>query len=79
MLKVGDKVTWTSQANGCTRTKVGEVVEMVPASEMPISKVPRSTALPRNHTSYVVRVPKRGLYWPRASQLNLVEVVHEES
>jgi hypothetical protein len=29
MFKVGDKVTWESQAGGCTRTKTGNVVAIV--------------------------------------------------
>lgn len=32
--KVGDKVTWTSQANGHSSTKTGEIVATIPANEM---------------------------------------------
>ena len=29
MFKVGDKVTWSSQARGCTKTKTGTIVKIV--------------------------------------------------
>lgn len=33
MFKVGDKVTWTSQAQGSTKTKTGSVVRILLSSE----------------------------------------------
>jgi hypothetical protein len=68
--KVGDIVEWTSQAAGCTRTKRGEVVEVVPAGcqPVPMSKN-RNPGNARDHESYLVRVKGAGLYWPRVSAL----------
>ena len=73
--KVGDKVAWTSQAAGVARTKIGEIVEVVPAHHRPQAKM-KGLGMPRDHESYVVRaVAMRNsnrsskLYWPRANKL----------
>ena len=68
--KVGDRVEWTSQAGGSTRTKRGAVVEVVKRGEAPapISKN-RNPGMPRDHESYLVRVKGSGLYWPRVKAL----------
>ena len=72
--KLGDRVTWTSQAGGCTRTKTGEVVEVVPAFERPKTHV-TGMGYHRNHESYAVRASKttdrkrEAFYWPRVNQL----------
>lgn len=68
--KVGDRVEWTSQSAGCTRTKAGTVETVVPAGCI----VPKLSCNPnpgacRDHESYLVRVKGRGLYWPRVKAL----------
>jgi hypothetical protein len=71
--KVGDRVEWTSQAAGVTRTKVGVVEHVVAPREDPgpMSKN-RVPGMPRDHESYLVRVKGRGCYWPRVKALRLV-------
>lgn len=77
--KVGDEVEWTSQAGGWTRTKRGEVIEVVPAESYPM-KAPRGSGFPRKVESYVVRATalgrssnaRRATYWPHASLLRPV-------
>lgn len=87
MFKVGDRVTWTSQSQGSTTTKSGEIIAIVPAGS-----TPHRIMLPdkyrncrcmydgmrRDHESYIVAVipGKTGkaspqLYWPRVSLLSL--------
>ena len=79
--KVGDEVTWESQANGGWAKKIGYVVEVIPAGK-PISSSKFSTlsggGLPRKEESYVVCVgpkpdsrAKPKYYWPRVSALRL--------
>lgn len=69
--KVGDMVTWDSQAAGTLLRKTGRVVEVVPAKTPPAFRM-YST---RDHESYVVEVPgktsraKPRRYWPLASKL----------
>lgn len=77
--KLNDKVAWTSQAQGCTRSKVGTVVLVVAPGDRPGSMIP-GCGFPRRHESYVVEVPsktgraKPKLYWPVASGLSRVAV-----
>lgn len=76
----GQTVKWTSQASGNTIEKHGTVAEVVPAFCKPNESfrklysrgngVHKSSA--RNHESYVVVVDRRA-YWPRVSQLILVD------
>jgi hypothetical protein len=77
--KVGDLVEWTSQAKGCTRTKLGRVVAVIPEHERPTGIKGCGDA--RDHKSYIVSVaPKNGskakpkAYWPVVSLLTPVEV-----
>jgi hypothetical protein len=65
MFKLGDTVTWRSQAGGNWKTKTGVIVEVRPDGY----KL-------RRGESYVVRVKGRhgGLYWPRVAQLRHVVV-----
>ena len=74
-MKIGDKVTWQSQAGGDWRSKIGEVVEVVPPNHRPKTKK-KDNGTPRDHESYVVRAKAVGtrtktarLYWPRVSKL----------
>ena len=82
--RVGDKVRWTSQASGSTLTKVGTVVVIVYAHSSAVAEAYNSGlrvadkfgwGSPRDHESYLVYVPGRGIYWPRVSGLQLVEKV----
>lgn len=77
--KVGDKVTWTSQAQGSWTTKVGTVVAVVLAGNYPPKVAPPTNyGHPRDHTSYVAHVPtKTGKgagkhYWPKVENLKKV-------
>lgn len=85
MFKVGDKVKWSSQAQGSWRTKTGTVVEVVSPGNLPTRE--RFVSLytgagcgsPRKHESYVVEVyanPEkktgRSFYWPLANKLRIV-------
>ena len=66
MFKVGDKVSWTSQSAGVTKTKTGVVVEVLPAG----CKTGRKFGAPRDHESYLVKVGRsEKLYWPRVCHL----------
>lgn len=79
--RLGDTVTWTSQSAGVAKTKTGTVEEVVPAKGTPsrerFPQLYRSAGvgLPRDHVSYVVRVPGKTAkaagttYWPRVSAL----------
>ena len=73
--KVGDLVTWRSQAAGSLMQKAGTVVEVVPAFKIPHDKNFGSS---RNHESYIVEVVhaakstrkrKPDRYWPRVVNL----------
>lgn len=76
-LQVGDQVEWTSQAGGYEVHKQGEVICVIPPGQRPdrdafpaLWKKP-GPGSPREHKSYVVRVPGRGVYWPRVSALRM--------
>lgn len=79
---VGDRVTWSSQANGTVSTKTGVVVEVVAPLRLAQTRDHHDRFVygnTRHTTSYIVAVPqpptKRGkdrpakLYWPNASAL----------
>ena len=74
MFKIGDKVQWTSQAQGYSKTKNGEVVQILAPWERPARDVfpdlykHLGCGFGRKETSYVVRV-KNKHYWPIASKL----------
>ena len=80
--KEGDEVTWSSQANGVSKVKIGEVVEVLPAGKSILKSRFRdgldASTIPRDEESYIVCVgPKPGTrakpkyYWPRVSALSL--------
>lgn len=81
---VGDSVTWTSQSSGYTRTKTGLIEEVVPPKGMPNrGQFPHlyrgaGVGAPRDHVSYVVRVPGKTsksagtVYWPRSAGLKKI-------
>jgi hypothetical protein len=86
---LGDKVAWTSQSAGSTLTKVGEIVEVVPARHLPTQMSKDKVGMYRDHESYVVRaIPMKNsnrsskLYWPRANKLapyNPEESINEDA
>jgi hypothetical protein len=77
--KLGDRVTWTSQARGATKTKTGTVVEVVPKggrpnrSQFPSLYKDAGVGFSRTHESYVVSVPNKRsgvkIYWPLVRNL----------
>jgi hypothetical protein len=76
--KVGDRVQWTSQAQGCTKTKLGTVVAVIPKGDRPTGI--KGCGWHRDHESYVIEVqPKTGsrakpkAYWPVVSALKGAE------
>lgn len=73
-LKQGDEVEWTSQSAAAHRTKRGIVERVVPAGVRPpkLSKN-ANPGQSRDHTSYLIRVKGKGLYWPRVSHLKLIK------
>lgn len=83
--QLGQTVEWTSQANGCTRTKRGTIVcvvdagRSVNAKEFPGLQKGAPLGLSRQHESYIVRVPNKSgkgagtHYWPIVSRLSAVE------
>ena len=80
-VKVGDWVTWASQANGSPTKKTGMVVAVVPEGLLPVGFDPRLEAeytrmfdlSVRTHESYLVEVKKPGrkpmIYRPRVKDL----------
>jgi hypothetical protein len=80
--KTGDQVTWTSQAAGSSKTKTGEVVEVVAKGSRPnrdmFLSLYRSNGVgfSRNHESYVVMVKNKKFgvkfYWPMVKNLRSV-------
>jgi len=75
--KKGDKVKWSSSAQGSWKEKTGVVVKVVRAGSEPNLV---GSGWPRDHESYVVEVAqgttgkaKPKLYWPRVAGLELVE------
>lgn len=68
-LKIGEKVSWSSQAQGCSSKKVGTIVQVIPAGSWLKDVVTQDEAkkefslrtdfagFPRDHESYLVAVP----------------------
>jgi hypothetical protein len=72
--RVGEKVSWKSQANGHWTAKTGKVIEVVDAMAVPKKfKGKKNGELPkRKHESYVVEANGQ-TYWPLVSQLKRIE------
>jgi hypothetical protein len=66
---IGETVEWTSQSAGVTKTKRGQVVQLVQPRAWPPGI--RNSGAPRGHLSYVVKVGSY-LYWPRVKNLKEV-------
>lgn len=58
MIKVGDKVTWESQAQGSWVRKTGKVIAVVPPGESALGWVPLGTK--KSHIKFEVDVYLRG-------------------
>ena len=77
-MKIGDEVTWTSQALGRTKTKTGIIVDVVAEKDVPdrvlfpslSPQVRKAAGIGRKGESYVVKVGSQ-LYWPLAKNLEL--------
>ena len=76
--RVGDRVIWTSQSQGFTKTKTGIIVAVVPGGVDPIKVVPAGMKImplhgfARNYESYLVQVAgSKTLYWPLVNNLKL--------
>jgi len=71
---IGDTVEWTSQSGGYTKTKKGEVVQVVQAGHAPWPGQLKVGGVgfggSRKHESYLVRVGNKA-YWPIASKLKI--------
>lgn len=73
--QIGDKVKWTSSSCGSTKTKRGEIVEVLPPGRAPgTASANRYPGMPRDHESYLVRAVADGrrgarVYWPRVAAL----------
>ncbi len=74
-MKVGDAVTWKSQAGGRTKEKAGVIAEVVMSDCRPSRLLfpnlykHSGCGYGRTETSYVVMVGKTA-YWPRTPALN---------
>lgn len=74
-IKIGDKVSWKSQAAGYFKVKEGVVVAIVPAKRFVNDFIPPGFKIDgasgyRNHESYIVRVGNSiNLNWPRVRHL----------
>jgi hypothetical protein len=78
MFTVGTQVRWTSQAGGYRKTKVGIIVDVIPAFDYLTDYLPDEILeqlgrghLPRTHESYIVRVGNK-YYWPRVKNLEVI-------
>lgn len=75
--KVGDRVAWSSQAQGHIKTKIGVIETAVPPgkSVYDFTEELKWSGRPRPEESYLVRVPgktskaKGKLYWPHVKSL----------
>jgi len=81
--QIGDTVTWTSQAGGKSKTKIGKVIAIVQADievqyvlthlQSDGFRLPDASLLPRSHESYLIQVGKsKRLYWPLVRYLEKV-------
>ena len=74
-IALGDTVTWTSQAHGTALSKSGVVVAIVPPGERPDRDAfptlykHAGCGFGRKRESYVVRVGRSRIFWPREGLL----------
>ena len=85
--KLGNVVTWTSQAQGTAKTKTGNVLAIVPPGVKAVDVLVKvvterhasltGVGMSRNAESYLIEVPgptpssKMRLYWPNVAALSL--------
>jgi hypothetical protein len=85
-IEVGSWVTWTSQASGTHKSKVGQVAAVLEAGQHPrdhlsrdlLEKMGANVLSSRSHRSYVVRVGNR-MMWPLASGLRLTAPIEPKT
>ena len=82
--KIGDRVSWTSQANGRSVAKQGAIYEIVAPGAKPTGI--KGAGMPRDHESYVVKAYKNtdrkrtALYWPLVHKLHkLFDTFNEQA
>lgn len=94
-LKVGDRVSWTSHAQGNSATKIGTVIEVVEPGKTPIKHAPGRYKYGRGRRSYVIgdvlvdrwvdkererkMVPTKNTYWPDERKLSAVSEEPEQT
>lgn len=84
-MKLGDVVTWTSQAGGYSKTKEGVIVAVVPPNGDPRDYIPAGLKLdgpgyPRSTESYLIRVRSlTKLYWPFVGNLRAAGPTPEQA
>jgi len=72
--RIGDRVSWTSQAGGRSVLKQGAVYEIVASGAKPTGI--KRAGMPRDHESYVVKASKTtdrkrtARYWPLVHRLH---------
>lgn len=67
--KIGDWVTWKTPSDATSRTKVGQVLEVVEPGSAP--QLGGGEGAPRSEESYLVEVtkPRKRSYWPLTAEL----------
>ena len=79
---LGEQVVWTSRGGSTEKEKQGHVEAIIKADHRPNQEQRREAdahGLPRDHESYLIRVPapngkgKGKLYWPLVANLRKVE------
>ena len=76
--KIGDKVTWSSQAAGSKTIKRGTVIEIVLQGRVPMLRRAEEARPDESYVVEVMRYSKKGeelrsiIYWPRAAALRLL-------
>ena len=79
--QVGDLVEWYSHAHGNWRTKIGVVIQRIPAGNTPEMYLDQETLWridgcgeARNHESYIIAIPHPDkpteFFWPKVGGLN---------
>lgn len=67
--KVGQKVTWKSQAGGYMKTKTGKIVGIIKAGTAPAKKFGNFAGAGRKAPSFIIEANGR-YYWPHTTLLS---------
>lgn len=78
--QVGNLIEWRSQAHGNWRTKIGVVMQVIPAGSPPNRFIDQhklwkidGPGEPRNHESYIIAIPHPDkpteFFWPKVGVL----------